>query len=149
MSIQARLQQEMIAALKARDANRRSAISFVAAEIKRMAIDKRLPELPDADAVGVLQKQMKLRQEALSQAKIANRADLVEAAEYEIRVIGEFLPQALGEEATKALAARVVADLGAISMKDMGKVMAEATKREPAADKTILSGLVKALLAGK
>lgn len=148
-SLQSRIQKDMIAALKARDANRRQALSFVASELKRVAIDKRIDELPDADAIAILQKQLKLRQEAADQARAVNRLDLVEPNLYEITVISEYLPKALSEEDTRTLAAAVVKDLAATSMKDMGKVMAECTKREPAADKGILSTMVKQALAGK
>jgi uncharacterized protein YqeY len=139
----------MIAALKARDANRRSALSFVASELKRVAIDKRLDELPDAEAIGVLNKQLKQRQEAAEQARSANRPDLLEQNEYEIRVISEYLPRPLSEADTRALAAAVIAELSATTMKDMGRVMAEATKREPSTDKGLLSAIVKGLLGGK
>lgn len=139
----------MIAALKARDAQRRSALSFVASELKRVAIDKRLDELPDPDAIGILQKQLKLRQEAYDQAKAVNRDDLAEQNMYEITVISEYLPKALDENATRELAKAVIAELGATSMRDMGKVMAEASKREAAVDKSLLSTIVKQLLAGK
>lgn len=149
MSLQSRIQQDMIAALKARDANRRQALSFVASELKRVAIDKRIDELPDADAIQILQKQLKLRQEALDQAKAVNRPDLAESNVYEISVISEYLPKALSEDETRALAAEVIKDLGATSMKDMGKVMAEAGKRSAAADKTLLSTIVKQQLGGK
>jgi len=136
----------MIAALKARDQQRRSALSFVASELKRVAIDKRLDELPDADAVSILQKQLKLRQEAADQAKAVNRADLLEQNLYEIGVISEYLPKALSAEDTAALADAVIRDLSATSMKDMGRVMAEAAKREAAVDKGVLSTVVKAKL---
>jgi uncharacterized protein YqeY len=149
MSVQSRIQQDMVAALKARDQPRRTALSFLASELKRLVIDRRLTELPDADAVPVLQKQLKLRQDAAEQARAANRPDLLEQAEYEIRLIGEYLPQGLSEAETRALAEAVIRDLGATSMKDMGKVMAEAGKRQPGVDKSTLSGLVKGLLAGK
>jgi uncharacterized protein YqeY len=149
MSLQKRIQQDMIAALKAKDAPRRGALSFVASELKRVAIDKRLEELPDPEAVSVLQKQLKLRQEAADQARAVNRADLLEANEYEIKVISEYLPKALSAEETTALAEKVIADLGAGSMKDMGKVMAECANRAPSVDKGTLSAVVKAKLGGK
>ena len=149
MSLQQKVQKDMIAALKARDQQRREALSFVASELKRVAIDKRIDELPDADAVAVLQKQLKLRQEAADQARSANRQDLLDQNEYEMKLISEYLPKALSAEETAALADTVIADLGATSMKDMGKVMAECANRSPAVDKGTLSGVVKAKLGGK
>ena len=149
MSLQSRIQADMIAALKARDANRRQALSFVGSELKRAAIDKRIDELTDADAIQILQKQLKLRQEAADQARAVNRADLLEANMYEITVISEYLPKAPSEADTRTLAAAVIKDLGAASMKDMGRVMAECTAREPGVDKTLLATVVKQALSGK
>ena len=149
MSLQSRIQQDMIAALKARDQARRGALSFVASELKRVAIDKRVDELSDAEAIGILQKQLKLRQEAADQAKAVSRQDLLDANLYEIGIISEYLPKALGEAETAALAKAVIAEIGATSMKDMGRVMAECSKREAAADKGMLSTIVKQQLSGK
>jgi uncharacterized protein len=148
MPVQEQLQKDMIAALKAKDTQRRSALSFVVSEMKRVAIDKRQDLLTDPEAIAVLQKQLKLRQEAAEQAKGANRADLLEQNEYEIKVISEYLPKALSEDETRELAKKAIAAVGATSMKDMGKVMAEAGK-EPAVDKSVLSNIVKQLLSGK
>lgn len=149
MSLQQRIQQDMIAALKARDAKRRSALSFVASEIKKVAIDTRVESLPDPEAIAVLRKQLKLRQEAAEQARSANRADLLEQNEYEIAVISEYLPAAPSAEQMTELARKVIADLGAASMRDMGRVIAECATREPAVDKGALSAIVKAKLGGK
>lgn len=148
MSVQSKIQHDMIAALKARDANRRAALSFLGSELKRVSIDKRVDELSDAEAIAILQKQLKLRHEAADQARAVNRTDLLEQNNYEIGVISEYLPRALSEEDTRALANRVIADLAATTMKEMGRVMAEASKREPAADKTLLSTIVKQALSG-
>ena len=149
MSVQAQIQKDMIVALKARDQNRREVLSFLASEFKRVAIDKRLEnpmDLPDADAVQILQKQLKLRKEALDFAVKAERQDLITQAEYESNVIREYLPASLGEEETQALATQVIAELGATSVKQMGQVMAAATAKAPYVDKSRLSAIVKSLL---
>jgi uncharacterized protein YqeY len=149
MSVQTQIQQDMIQALKARDQERRNALSFLASELKRVAIDKRITELPDADAIAILQKQLKLRHEAIESAKNAGRAELVTQNEYEVGLIESYLPKGLTNEEMTALAERVIARLGATSMRDMGKVITECTAEAPGVDKSKLSAVVKAKLSGK
>lgn len=149
MSLHKRIQQDMIAALKARNARARSALSFVASELKRVAIDTRVDQLQDPEAIAVLRKQLKLRQEAAEQARAANRGDLVDQNEYEIKLISEYLPKSPDAARMTALAEKVIADLGATSMRDMGRVITECATREPAVDKGALSAIVKSRLGGK
>lgn len=146
-SIHGRMQADMVAALKARDSERRAALSFLVSEVKAVAVDRRLTELPDADAIGVLQKQRKQREETLKSAEDAGRADVAAQARYEIALIGEYLPEAPSPEAVERVAREVIADLGASSMRDMGKVMAEVPNRLAGVDKSTLSAVVKRLLS--
>lgn len=147
MSLHEKIQHDMVAALKARDAKRRSALSYLASEIKKIAVDRRVNPVPDADCVAIFQKQLKLRQEAIETARTANRADLVENNEYEIGVIQEYLPKAPGADEMRALAEKVIFDLGVTSMKDMAKVMSASTAQNPALDKGAYSAIVKELLS--
>src|SRR5207249_4095466 len=105
-------------------------------------------EVPDAEAVSVLQKQVRQREESLEAARKAGRAELVEANEYEVGLIRQYLPQPLSAEATRALATAVIAEIGASEVKEMGRVMAEAAKREPSVDKGLLARIVRAQLTG-
>jgi hypothetical protein len=147
MNIHSQMRADMIAALKARDTERRGALSFLVSELKAVAVDKRITDLSDADAIGVLQKQKKQREETLKSAEDGGRAELAARARYEIALIGEYLPEAPGADAVEAVARQVIADLGATSMRDMGKVMAEVPNRLAGVDKTTLSGIVKRLLS--
>ena len=149
MPIHQRIQSDMIAALKARDARRRGVLSFIGSELRRVAVDKRVDGLADEDAVAVLKKGLKQRHESRDAAAQAGRAELVEQADYEIAVLEEYLPQALSEADTRSLALSVVAASGATSVKDMGRVMAEAARQAPSVDKALLSRMVKELLSGK
>lgn len=149
MTIHAQIQKDSVMALKEKDSERRAALSFLASELKKVAKDSKLEELDDARAVSILQKQLKQRHETLDAATKANREDLAKQAKYEIDLISAYLPVSLSEEETKTLAAKVISELGALSMKDMGKVMNQALKEAPAADKSKLSAIVKTLLAGK
>jgi uncharacterized protein YqeY len=148
MSIQSTIHEAMVQAMRQRDRQRKDALSFLLSEMKTAAINRRVAELSDAEAVSLLQKQLRQREESLEAARAAGRGELAEANEYEIRLIREYLPDAPGEDETRELAAQVIRDLGARSMRDMGRVMAEASGRLPGVDKALLSRLVRAELSG-
>lgn len=95
---------------------------MVLAAIKQAEVDKRV-ELDDIAVVNILQKEVKNRRESLEEAKKANRADLVEANEAEIRILQDFLPQAMPAEELRTLVQAAIAETGASSPSDMGKVM--------------------------
>ena len=92
------------------------------AAIKQAEVDKRI-ELDDSAVMALLQKEVKNRREALEEAKKANRADLVEANEAEITILQDFLPQAMPAEELRGLVQAAIAETGAASPADMGKVM--------------------------
>ena len=137
----------MTAALRQGDRRRKDALSFLLAQLQTAAINKRVDELPDAEAVAALQKQLRQREESLEAAKRAGRSELVEANQYEIELIRDYLPQPLSEEETRELAAAVIRDLGATSVREMGRVMGEAASRAPSVDKSRLAAIVRAQLA--
>ena len=154
MGIYSQMQADMTAALKARDSERRAALSFLFSELKAIAIDKRVPEvgkpvpeLGDTDAISALQKQKKQREETLKSAVEGGRTEIADKARYEIALIQEYLPEAPDEAAVEATAKAVIADLGATTMRDMGKVMAEVPNRLAGVDKSMLSSVVKRLLS--
>ena len=148
MSIYTQIQADMTAALKSRDAERRAALSFLFSELKAVAVDKgNRDELPDADAIAVLQKQRKSRDETLESAVEGKRDELAAKTRYEIALIAEYLPEAPSLEAVESTVRAVIADLGATTVRDMGKVMAEVPNRLAGVDKAMLSGVVKKLLA--
>jgi uncharacterized protein len=92
------------------------------AAIKQMEIDKQVT-LDEAGVIGILQKEMKNRRESLEEAKKAERADLITAAEAEIKILEDYLPQAMDPAELTALAQAAIAEMGATSPADMGKVM--------------------------
>jgi uncharacterized protein YqeY len=122
MTIKTQLNDSMKDAMKSGDKVRKSTVSMVLAAIKQAEVDKRV-ELDDAAVTGILQKEMKNRREALEEAKKANRADLVEANEAEIKVLEAFLPKAMPAEELRALVQAAITETGAASPSDMGKVM--------------------------
>ena len=122
MTIKTQLNDSMRDAMKSGDKVRKSTVSMVLAAIKQAEVDKRI-ELDDAAVTSILQKEMKNRREALEEAKKANRADLVEANEAEIKVLEAFLPKAMPADELRAIVQAAITETGASSPSDMGKVM--------------------------
>ena len=144
--LRGRVTDATTAAMKARDKQRVATLRLVGAELKRIEVDERR-QLTDADVVAVLNRMLKQRNDSESQFRAAGRTDLADQEAYEIGVIKEFLPAALGEAELDAMIRAAIAASGATSMRDMGKVMA--ALREPVqgrADMTAVSARVKALL---
>lgn len=122
MTIKTQLNDSMKDAMKSGDKIRKNTVSMVLAAIKQAEVDKRV-DLDDAAVTSILQKEMKNRREALEEAKKANRADLIEANEAEIKVLEAFLPKAMPAEELRALVQAAITETGAASPSDMGKVM--------------------------
>jgi uncharacterized protein len=99
-----------------------SAIRLAEIEAKGENTQKRT-SLDDAGIIAILQKELKSRQEAISDAQKAQRPDIIQDAEAEIEVIQEFLPQPFTPQELDDVAEKVIAETGAASIKDMGKVM--------------------------
>jgi hypothetical protein len=122
MDIKTQLTESMKDAMRARDALRKNTLSMALAAIKQAEVDKRVA-LDDAAVMSLLQKEIKNRREALEEAKKAERADLVSANEAEIAILESFLPPAMPADELRALVQAAIAETGAASASDMGKVM--------------------------
>lgn len=112
----------MKSAMRAKDSQRLSVIRLINAAIKQREVDERI-ELDDEQVLAVLSKMIKQRNDSIDQYGKAGRQDLVARESYEVRVIEEYLPPALGEEELSRLIDQAIAQTGARSIKDMGKVM--------------------------
>ena len=122
MSIKTQLNESMKDAMKSGDEVRKRTVRMALAAVKQAEVDKRI-ELDDAAVMSILQKEVKNRRESLEEAKKVNRADLIEANEAEIHVLQAFLPKAMPAEELRALVQAAIAETGAASPADMGKVM--------------------------
>jgi uncharacterized protein len=122
MSIKTQLNDSLKDAMKSGDEVRKRTVRMSLASIKQVEVDKRV-ELDDAAVMGILQKEVKNRREALEEARKANRADLIEANEAEIRVLEVFLPKAMPAEELRAIVQEAIAETGASTPADMGRVM--------------------------
>ena len=140
-----------LSAMKAGDKPRLAAVRLILAKLKDRDIELRTASaLPDDDAtvVDVLQKMAKQRRESIGMYVQGGRQELADAESAELAVIEEFMPQQLSEADTIAAIEAIKAELGATSVKDMGKVIAELKARHGSQlDMGKASGLVKAALA--
>jgi uncharacterized protein YqeY len=135
------------AALRARETARLAALRLLLAAVKQREIDERI-ELDDASVVAVVDKLIKQRRDSVEQYSKANRQDLADAERFEIEVLSAFMPQQLSGDEIAALIKDALADTGAASAKDMGKVMAWLKpKMAGRADMTAVSAQVKVALA--
>ncbi len=122
MDIKTQLNEAMKQAMKANDDVARRTTRMALAAIKQVEVDKRTV-LDDKAVIALLQKEIKNRREAIEEAKKANRADLVSDNEAEIKVLEAFLPKAMSQDELRSLAQQAIAETGAASQSDMGKVM--------------------------
>jgi uncharacterized protein len=147
MSLREQLSDEMKTAMKARDELRLSTIRMIRSAVKNRDIDLKR-ELSDQEIVDVLATLVKQRRESIRLFAEAGRSDLVEKEEQELAVLLHFLPRQLSPEEVAALVDKVIAECGATSGKDMGRVMkALAPHVAGRADGKMVSDLVKAKLA--
>lgn len=109
-------------AMKSGDEVRKRTVRMVLAAVKQAEVDKQTT-LDDLAVTALIQREIKNRREALEEAKKADRADLVEGNEAEIKVLEVFLPEAMPAEELRALVQAAIAETGAAAPNDMGRVM--------------------------
>jgi len=109
-------------AIKAGDDVRKRTVRMVLAAVRQVEIDRQV-NLDEAAVLAIIQKEIKTRKDAVEEARHANRTDIVAATEAEIVVLQAYLPQAVSADELKALAVAAIAETGAASPADMGKVM--------------------------
>ena len=142
-----RVTAEVKVAMKARDKPRLGALRLIMADFKRIEVDERI-ELDDERVLVILDKMTKQRKDSLKQFEDAGREDLANQEALEIAVIAEFLPDQLSDAEVSGLVKAAIAETGAASMQDMGKVMAIVKPLiQGKADMGAVSGLVKAQLS--
>ena len=146
VTLKQRINEDMKAALRAKEADRLSAIRLLWAAIKQREVDERV-ELTDTDVLAVIDRMVKQRRDAMAQFEAAGRNDLADQEKFEISVLQGYLPQALTREEIDAAIESAIAATQAAGPKDMGKVM---NKLRPMlagrADLGEVSGLLKARL---
>jgi uncharacterized protein YqeY len=135
-------------AMRAKDEVGKRTFRMILSAVKLAEVEKRGP-LDEPALLGVLQKEVKARQEAIADAEKANRADLAADAKAELDLVKSFLPAALSQAELEALIREAIGEAGAASPGDMGKVMKLVTpKTQGRADNREVSQLVRKLLGG-
>lgn len=146
--LKSRIQDDVKAAMKAKDKARLATLRLISAAIKQREVDERT-ELDDDQVLVVLEKMIKQRRDSISQYEKAGRQELAEQEKSEIAVIETYMPEGLSDEEIAAMVVAAVTESGAESVRDMGKVMGLLKpKMQGRADMGKVSALVKQKLSG-
>jgi len=146
--IKQQLSDAMKAAMRAQDKQRLGVIRLIQAAFKQVEVDERVV-ITDELALQILAKMVKQRRDSITQFKSANRDDLVAVEEYELTVLSDFMPAAMGADEIKSLVTAAISETSASSVKDMGKVMEVLKpKLQGRADMGEVGKLIKTLLVG-
>jgi len=146
MALREQLNEDMKAAMKAREADRLAALRLLLAAVKQREVDERIT-LDDAQLIAVIDRMIKQRKDSIAQYEKAARQDLADKEKFEISVLEGYLPQQLSQAEIDAAVAEAIAATGAKSAADMGKVMGVLKpKLAGRADMGKVSGLVKSRL---
>lgn len=148
MALKERITEDMKSAMRAGEKERLATIRLILAAIKQKEVDERIT-LDDAQVLAAIEKMVKQRKESVVQFQAGGRDDLVAKENAELAILTTYLPEQLSAAEVDALVARAIADTGAASIKDMGKVVAQVKAAAAGrADMAAVSALVKAKLSG-
>ncbi len=146
MNLQDSINNDVKEAMRARDREKTGVLRLILSALKQVEVDERR-KLNDADATMVLTRMLKQRKDSIEQYIRGNRPELAEKEQAEIKIIQAYLPEQLGDEGVSAIIEQAIADIGATSMKDMGKVMGRLKSQlHGRADMSTVSDRVKAKL---
>lgn len=143
MSLKAKLMDDLKLAMKEKNQVKKSVVTLIRSAIKQYEVDNRV-ELDEQGVLDIVVKQMKQRKDALEEFTKAGREDLISQTQEEIEVLKGYLPAQLSEEEIEVIVVDTIKEIGASSMKEMGKVMsALMPKVKGKADGKIVNELVK------
>ncbi|WP_083429778.1 GatB/YqeY domain-containing protein [Rickettsiella grylli] len=142
-TLKQRIQEDTKTALRTQDKQRLNVMRLISAEIKQVEVDERI-EVDDKRITQILNKMIKQRRDSIQQFGKAKRDDLAEQERLEVNVIQMYLPEPLSEADIDRLLSESITKVGATSVKDMGKIMAELKERiQGRADMTQISKKIK------
>ena len=145
--LKARIIDDMKSAMKAKDKEGLKAVRMILGAIKQKEVDDRI-ELSDTQVLVVIQKMVKQRKDSISQFKDAGRTDLVDVEEAELVILNNYMPAQLSEAEITAAVDKAIADSGASSMQDMGKLMGLLKGQlDGKADMGVVSGVIRSKLS--
>jgi uncharacterized protein YqeY len=133
MSLKGKILDDVKTAMKAGEKDRLKALRLITAAIKQVEVDERIELDDDVAILGILNKMVKQRRDSITQFEQGQRIDLADIERAEIEILADYLPEQLSDEALDAIVDDAIANSGAESIRDMGKVM----------------GIVKAKAAGR
>ncbi len=147
MTLLTQIQDHVKDAMRAGDRLKLSTLRMLVAAIKQKEIDTRT-ELTDDEVISIIEKQMQQRLEAAEQYKAAGRGELFEKESQEAEILKAYLPEKLSEDDVVAMIEKIIGDLGEVSMKEMGTIMAS-LKNEAGSkiDMKLASQMVREIIA--
>ena len=146
MELKARITEDMKTCMRSGDKSRLGVVRLILAEIKQREVDERIT-LSDEQVLAVLTKMVKQRKDSITQFVAGARQDLADIEQFELGIIQAYMPEMLSDADVEAAIAKAVAETGASSAKDMGKVMGILNPQlRGRADMTVVSAKVKAAL---
>jgi len=147
MSLREQINEDMKAAMKAKESAKLAAIRLLIAALKQKEVDERIT-LDDAAVIAIVEKLTKQRKDSVTQYEAAGRQDLADAEKFEIDILAAYLPEKMGAAEMAAAVDAAVTETGAAGPADMGKLMAVLKPRLAGkADMAEISKLVKARLS--
>lgn len=147
MSLKEQLKEDLKTAMRDKQIVKRDSIRAINTMIKQIEVDER-KDLNDEDVIKLIQRGIKQREEAIAQYKEASREDLASKEQEQLDIFKEYLPKQLSDEELENGMKELINEVGATTIKDMGKVMGNATKRfAGVADGKRINEMVKKLLA--
>ena len=145
--LEQQLQTDYIQARKDRNESKSSTLNFLLSSLKYVRIEKKTEQLPDADIIITIKKQIKQRQDSIEQYQKGGRQDLVDKESKELAILKSYLPQEMPEAEIQKLVEDAIKETNAQSMKDMGNVMKVlSSKVAGRADNKTVGELVKKAL---
>ncbi len=151
--LEEQINKDYIQAMKNRDKVKSSTLNFLRAQMKNAFLELRVQDsdlnsLKDEDVIAIIKKQVKQRQDSISQFEQGGRQDLVDKESEELELLKKYLPEEISEAELETIVASVIGEVDAKSMKDMGTVMKSmAQKVQGRADNKLISELVKRALS--
>ena len=147
MSLKEKLNEDLKQAMRDKEVVKRDSIRAINTMIKQIEVDERRV-LDDAEVIKLIQRGIKQREEAISQYSAASRDDLVQKEQEQVDVFMLYLPKQLSDEELESGMKEIISEVGATSLKDMGKVMGAASKKfAGVADGKRINEMVKKLLS--
>lgn len=147
MSLKEKLNEDLKQAMRDKEVVKRDSIRAINTMIKQVEVDERRV-LDDVEVIKLVQRGIKQREEAISQYRAASRDDLVQKEQEQVDVFMLYLPKQLSDEELENGMKEIISEVGATSLKDMGKVMGVASKKfAGVADGKRINEMVKKLLS--